>query len=397
MTESASINLATVGTAELDGMSVQVFTSCLETMSGDAIARFRRMRKLNSSHRQALEKFLLAHPDKRPGGANDAAPLAPAKSAKHADAGRRSRFADFRQRLRAWWDGVEVTPAKPHAKAPDTHHAAKGAAKAAEPPHPKTQRAPASPMSRVEMLQKLWGEGFAHPGGEDFALRLAQGVAFDGERPCLDLRAGLGGAARALGRAHNVVIEGLEIDPDIAAAGSALSLRLGVGEQIQVRASHPPTEEFDDGRYGAIFAREMMFALPDRKAMLARLYKALVPGGALVITDYVLGGEENAAVSAWRAAEPATPIPATAEEYSEALAALGFSVGGFDDLSADYISLIQTGWKQMHQCLQSAQLPPETATMLMTEGNLWLARSRALESGGLRLLHFVAHQQAEVS
>ena len=62
MGDTTLVNLATVGSDELQAMPVGVFTSGLESMSADAIARFRRMRKLSATHRQALEKFLVEHP-----------------------------------------------------------------------------------------------------------------------------------------------------------------------------------------------------------------------------------------------------------------------------------------------------------------------------------------------
>ncbi|MGB3808502.1 MAG: methyltransferase domain-containing protein [Parvibaculum sp.] len=400
MSESATINLATVGTAELEAMSVPIFAACLDTMSGEAIARFRRMRKLSSSHRVALEKYLAEHPEKRPGGADDV-PLpgvaaakggSPAKAAKPSGAAKSSSFSGIKKRLRAWWEGVDVKDLdKVCAKAGGPQKTAAPAPARPAPAKPKVVFGPA--MSRVEMLQKLWGEGFSLPGGEDFALRLVQGLTFDEKAPCLDIAAGLGGPSRSIGREYNIQIEGLEADPAIAAAGHGLSMRVGLGDMSPIRAGNAETETFENGRYGAIFAREMLFAIPERKALLTKLQRALAPNGALIITDFALSNDErpDAALKAWRAAEPVKPVPARIDEYGEMLAALNFKVRSFNDLSSEYVPFIQLGWKHLHTCLQDAKLPPETATMLMAEGNVWLARSKALESGRLRLLHFVAH------
>jgi hypothetical protein len=97
---------------------------------------------------------------------------------------------------------------------------------------------------------------------------------------------------------------------------------------------------------------------------------------------------------AWRAAEPVKALPYTVDEYAELLDTHRFTVRACDDLSTEYGSFIQAGWKRLHTCLQTAKLPPETATMLMTEGNIWLARSRALESGQLRLVSIKAALRA---
>ncbi len=67
MSNTTLVNLATVGSDELQTMPVAVFTAGLEQMSADAIVRFRRMRKLSDTHKVALERFLNDHPEKRAG------------------------------------------------------------------------------------------------------------------------------------------------------------------------------------------------------------------------------------------------------------------------------------------------------------------------------------------
>ena len=64
MSNSTLVNLATVGSDELQTMPVAMFMAGLEHMSADAIVRFRRMRKLSDKHKAALEQFLNEHPEK---------------------------------------------------------------------------------------------------------------------------------------------------------------------------------------------------------------------------------------------------------------------------------------------------------------------------------------------
>ena len=109
MSDTALVNLATVGSDELQAMPVAVFTSALESMSGDAIARFRRMRKLSATHRQALEKFLVEHPDKRPGqqdvSDSKGDKKSPPKKARSTETG---IVMEGLLRLIAWWEGMDT-------------------------------------------------------------------------------------------------------------------------------------------------------------------------------------------------------------------------------------------------------------------------------------------------
>jgi SAM-dependent methyltransferase len=422
MGTNAVINLATVGSTELQNMPVPVFTSCLDKMSGEAIARFRQMRKLNPQHKQALEKYLVEHPEKRmgedsastPPAAKAAVPKAAApkvaqpktvkpktvklkaakpaakaaeKPAKAERKGAKLDFAQMKLHFRAWWEGLDV---KDLLRQDELKKAAvrKAREKAAQ-----TQAAPPAPAATpIEAKQMLWGKGFHLPGGEDFALRLVQNAELKKEHPCLDIDAGLGGGLRAIARTRGVRIEGVERDPALAAAGNALSGELGMASSASIRAEDPESMRLDDGRYGAIFAREALFTCQDRKKFLSAAALALTPGASLVITDYVLAdrNRNDETLAAWRTAEPRKPLPATSDEYCALLRDLRYEMRSCEDLSAEYLPLIQAGWRQVHDRLQDAQLPPEMAAILIQEGDLWLARSRALESGRLKLVNFHA-------
>lgn len=414
MSDDATINLATVGTAELEGMSTQVFAGCLDTMSGDAIARFKRMRKLSPSHRSALEKYLIEHPEKRPGGEGEAAPAAapakaavkgkkakPAKAAKAAKAPKAAKppkpakpakpkgpspLLPLKRMIRAWWVGVAVKDLDAYDKNGGKTVPKAAAAKPAVVAEPAVVcEAAAVNISRAEMLQLLWGEGFALPGGEAFTEKLLADVSVPEGHPCLDITAGLGGGTSAAANLHKIIVEGVEADPHLAEAATA---RAAGNDQAPVACADPVFQNFANKTYSAIFARETLFTVPDRKKLLANIVPALRPLGSIVLTDFMLTDRKPGSpeLAAWREAEPMRPVPYTVEEYTELLDQNKFSVRGCDDLSTEYISFIQSGWKRLHTCLQTAKFSPETATMLMNEGNIWLARCRALESGQLRLI-----------
>lgn len=396
MSDGTTINLATVGTAELEAMSVPVFTSALDSMSGEAIKRFKKMRKLSASHRSALEKYLVEHPEKLNGEAAPAKTDAGDKTPKGVD--RRGGFADFKRRLKAWWEGEILKDAKPAKK--DKKKKTKKAAKAKAAPKPAAPVAAPAPapvepppavMTKAEILQMLWGEGYALPGGAQFTQKLTKDIELaDGER-CLDISAGLGGDACALAQQRKVVVEAFETDAELMENSRAIVTRAGLKDAVILSQGDAATNPFADQAYAAIFARENLLTQSDRKKLMANIVPALRPEGSIVITDFMLAdrSSDNEVVKSWCESEPVKPVPFTMDEYSELLAENHLAVGECNDLSEDYIKFIHEGWKRLHSFLQTAKLSPETATMLINEGNMWLARCKALESGQLRLINMV--------
>ncbi|PKQ02341.1 MAG: hypothetical protein CVT73_18805 [Alphaproteobacteria bacterium HGW-Alphaproteobacteria-12] len=408
MSNSSLVNLATVGSDELQAMPVDIFTSGLETMSAEAIVRFRRLRKLSAKHRSALEKFLVEHPEKRPGGGpadsgahtKNPSAGAGAKADKpkkpHGEAG---LIMEFLLRVIAWWEGMEtddVAKAKGITRRPrkKTTVAARKPNTPQPPAHPCAPPALLPPLNRVELMQRLWGEGFSLPGGTDFAIRIAAPAGFKPDGRYLDLAPGLGGGMRAVAQAHGVTILGVEPDEELAAVAQSFSDAAGMSETASVHAG--PADFVPANGYAAIFMREAIFTVEDRERIFATAAHALAEGGSLVLTDFVLADSvgteapESEAVVHWRAAEPDGAFPLKEAEYRTAFAEQDYKLDRFDDLTADYLPLIQAGLRQFHDCLQNAKLPPETATTLIREGSIWLARSQALETGQLRLVHIHA-------
>jgi SAM-dependent methyltransferase len=117
---------------------------------------------------------------------------------------------------------------------------------------------------------------------------------------CLDAGCGPGETMRLLaGRVGpGGTVTGIDVD---AALGSAVESSLhaeGLRQCRFVRADLTDDAPVPGGPYDLVFARLLLFHLPQRVPVLARLWEAVRPGGQLVVQDYDLG--------------PAGVVPATA-------------------------------------------------------------------------------------
>ena len=399
-------NLSTVGSAELRKMSVREFTGGLENMSSEAIDRFRRMRKLSDEHTQALEKFLRANPDKRPQKAD--------KNAKKSARGQRRAkkqtspiptglqstgkttkknedgYVPILWRLQAWWEGVDIEVVK----------SKRGASKAVN--TPRASRASTIEITekksddlsirwsddRLDVSQRLWGNGFSFPGGAKYALSLNKYVALKPEMTYLDLTSGLGGGTRAVAKQHKLWLAGFEREKELAEAANDLSIDENMEQQAPIQYCDMDNLTLDENKYDVIFGREMFFSVDDKKKFLGVIALALKSEGNLLFTDFALTDRkrESDVLSAWRESEPFSPRPWTLDEYRQALNDLKYDVRVFEDVTDEYVPHIQEGWKRMVATLESGGLNQDFVNTLMDEANIWHNRVRALESGRLRLL-----------
>ena len=80
----------------------------------------------------------------------------------------------------------------------------------------------------------------------------------------------------------------LGIDTDDALGAAALAMLHGAGHRNCDFLAHDLTADgpVPGGPFGVVYARLLLFHLPQRVAVLARLWDAVAPGGHLIVQDY---------------------------------------------------------------------------------------------------------------
>ena len=183
----------------------------------------------------------------------------------------------LRERFQAWWDGEEIL--EPLAEpAPEP-----------EPKHEVHYEAPKQhwETSRVSLVQNVWGEGFASPGGRDHVLNMVTIFGLDPAMTVLDLGAGLGAAARIMCEKFGVWVTGLEADAALAEAGMALSVKVGLGEKAQIKVFDPDKFEHKQKSVDCVFSKEFLFTVGDKTKFLTAIEDLLKPKGQLLFTDFI--------------------------------------------------------------------------------------------------------------
>jgi SAM-dependent methyltransferase len=140
----------------------------------------------------------------------------------------------------------------------------------------------ASEYERLRVQARMW---------EPATVRLLDRVGVGAGASCLDAGCGPGETMRLL--AHRTgaggTVTGIDVD---AALGSLAERGLhadGLPQCRFVAADLTDDAPVPGGPYDLVFARLLLFHLPQRVSVLARLWEAVRPGGHLVVQDYDLG------------------------------------------------------------------------------------------------------------
>jgi cyclopropane fatty-acyl-phospholipid synthase-like methyltransferase len=236
-------------------------------------------------------------------------------------------------------------------------------------------------IDRLELLQKMWGKGFATPGTNEFYLSLTVGLQLNEQKNLVDLNAGLGGAARLIATEYKTYVTGFERDAAIAEEGMKISTGTGQGKRATVSYFDP--KSFDYGKKAdAIMACDLLYTIEDKDKMLANISKWLKPRGHLVMTDFVCDPSlSNAAIERWIAKEPYAAHPVSNDDMLKLFAKHGFDLRVNEDITKPYGREALMGLLRMVQWLEGKKLSRASKRLVAQTVDLWAARLTALDKG----------------
>ncbi len=285
------------------------------------------------------------------------------------------------ERFRAWWDGYEILePSKEAVPAPESE------------PEPKQEVHYEAPKqrwetSRVSLVQDVWGEGFASPGGHDHILTMVKIFGLDPAMTVLDLGAGLGAAARIMCKKFGVWVAGFEADEALAEAAMALSVKAGMGEKAPIKAFDPGKFQHKPKSVDCVFSKEFLFTVADKTKFLTAIETLLKPKGQFLFTDFVLAKPSlrSPTLETWIEHEPLKPHPWTLDDYQDALATVHLDIRVAEDVTKMFRAMVIKGWADYTQSTRRGSIGEEAAPALVDEVELWSRRIQAIDSGDLKV------------
>jgi len=309
-------------------------------------------------------------------------------------------------RFKAWWEGYDVSEVEARYQAvvaanrpPAEPKPKKEKPKPVE-PEPSPEEIAGWNQDKIDVAQYIWGEGYCGPGGPDYIVTLSKLMALSPEMSMLQIGCALGGPARVLVERFGVWISGFDESEDLVRVGNDISEKMGMKRKAVLESYDPVTHEGFDRKFDRAFSKEAFFTIEDKQKLIDNIEEKLKPGGLMLLTDFVLGDE--AAVGTqdyreWKVGERNTPFLVMAEELSDMFKKARMQVRVSEDISADYIQMINEAWAGADTVAAALAKEPDgqkKIQVLMTEAQFWTRRKKMLESGKLKLWRIVANKKA---
>jgi SAM-dependent methyltransferase len=298
--------------------------------------------------------------------------------------------APFKQRLLAWWEGVELPPMEP----PPPRAVVEPEL---EPPPPPIKLEPwENPAIRVR--HAIWGEGFRGPGGAPFALELVKPFAINNSMSILDFGSGAGGPERAIVKEFDVWITGIEPDRTQVELGKLLSSKAGLERKAEIIAYDPENFVTRSGGFDCILSVDTMFRFESREVVLARLENSLKTRGQLTICDYVRADSaapDDPAIAAALGAH--TPALWTKGEYEKRFNELKFDLRVSEDITDKFRLMALIALDQVTRIPEGKSVIRTFPDVFMAEVGDWERKLSAIEAGVLKVFRFYGIKMGSAS
>jgi phosphoethanolamine N-methyltransferase len=246
------------------------------------------------------------------------------------------------------------------------------------------------------LLQLVWGEGFLSPGGAEEVRRVLDGVDLRGCR-VLDIGCGLGAIDVLLAKEHGAAaIVGIDLEPDLVRRARKRFADAGVSDRVEAHVVTPGPLEFPDDSFDVVFSKDSLVQIPDKGYIFAQILRVLRPGGLLVMSDWLRGGEGSYSpeLLEFFRLEGITYNMASIEQSRAALMAAGFVDIQIRDRNEWYRSLAMREYASLagewHPTIVD-RLGEERARHFVTN---WRQLLVVLERGELRPAHLKGRKGA---
>lgn len=241
----------------------------------------------------------------------------------------------------------------------------------------------------INISGRLWGQGLSEPGGYEYWDEILVPAGPNGTMTVLALCPGLCGGLRHLVKRFDLWLTAMEDEPDLFAAAAELNRQAGMHQRIALTKMDFAGLALPDKTHDLVFAREAFYRIDDKHKLMGSLVGTLKPGGHMVFTDIIAepGDLNSAELAACRAQEPGLEALWSEDRYRKVLQEMRMEVHVLKDDSDRYNEMILQGWQALQESLaQDPDLSRTYVNALMREAQIWLARSRALQAGKLRLV-----------
>ncbi|RLN71560.1 hypothetical protein BBJ28_00020808 [Nothophytophthora sp. Chile5] len=191
----------------------------------------------------------------------------------------------------------------------------------------------------ITRYEKIFGQGYVSTGGQSTTTEFVEKLNLKQGERVLDVGCGIGGGDFYMARQFGVSVVGIDLSTNMVHRALETSMK-DTSTDVEFEICDATTKDFPDASFDVVYSRDTILHIADKKALFAKFFRWLKPGGRVLISDYCQGEQEPTdrfkKYVAGRGYHLLSP-----SQYGDVLEAVGFTSVVAEDRTQHFVEVLK--------------------------------------------------------
>ncbi|TMW66663.1 hypothetical protein Poli38472_013975 [Pythium oligandrum] len=196
----------------------------------------------------------------------------------------------------------------------------------------------------ITRYEKIFGSGYVSTGGQVTTTEFVARLDLKPGQRVLDVGCGIGGGDFYMANTFGVSVHGIDLSTNMVTRAIEQFSTQHVprdGNDVQFEICDATTTAFAPGTFDAIYSRDTILHIEDKRALFTKFFQWLKPGGKVLFSDYCCGDDKPPSDRFKAYVKKRGYVLFSPRQYGQLLEDVGFTSVVAEDRTDQFVAVLQ--------------------------------------------------------